>query len=88
MLAGSATTGQATFEPDDEDEDEEPDELLADSPLFPLEELEELDDSEPFLLADDSPDFDELSDPLRDLSFASFAPSAAGTEEPLRLSVR
>ncbi|MGH3401483.1 MAG: hypothetical protein ACRDRJ_03030 [Streptosporangiaceae bacterium] len=85
MLAGSATTGQATFEPDDEDEDDEPDELLDDSPLFPLEELEELDDSEPFLLAEESPDFDELSDPLRDLSFA---PSAAGTEEPLRLSVR
>jgi hypothetical protein len=91
MLAGSATTGQATFEPDDEDEDEEPDELLDDSPLFPLfpleelEELEELDDSEPFLLVEESPDFDELSDPLRDLSFA---PSAAGTVEPLRLSVR
>jgi hypothetical protein len=85
MLAGSATTGQATFEPDDEDEDEEPDELLDDSPLFPLEELEELDDSEPLLLADESPDFDELSDPLRDLSFA---PSAAGTEAALRLSVR
>ena len=85
MLAGSATTGQATFEPDDEDEDEEPDELLVDSPLFPLEELEELDDSEPLLLAGESPDFDELSDPLRDLSFA---PSAAGTVEPLRLSVR
>jgi hypothetical protein len=87
MLAGSATTGQATFEPDDEDEDEEPDELLVGSPLFPLEELEELDDSEPLLLAGESPDFDELSDPLRDLSF-SFAPSAAGTVEPLRLSVR
>jgi hypothetical protein len=88
MLARSATTGQATFEPDDEDEDEEPDELLDDSPLFPLfpvEELEELDDSEPFLLVEESPDFDELSDPLRDLSFA---PSAAGTVEPLRLSVR
>ena len=49
--------------------------------------LEELDDSEPLLLAGESPDFDELSDPLRDLSF-SFAPSAAGTVEPLRLSVR
>jgi hypothetical protein len=87
ILAGSATTAQATFEPDDEDEDEdeEPDELLADSPLFSLEELEELDDSEPFLLAEESPDFDELSDPLRDLSFA---PSATGTAEPLRLSVR
>jgi hypothetical protein len=88
MLAGSATMGQATFEPDDEDEDEEPDELLDDSPLFPLfplEELEELEDSELFLLAAESPDFDELSDPLRDLSFA---PSAAGTVEPLRLSVR
>jgi hypothetical protein len=94
MLAGSATTGQATFEPDDEDEDEEPDELLVDSPPFPPEELEELeepdelDDSEPLLPPDESPDFGELSDPLRDLSFASFAPSAAGTAEPLRLSVR
>jgi hypothetical protein len=87
MLAGSATTGQATFEPDDEDEDEEPDELLVDSPLFPPEELDELDDSEPALPPDESPDFDELSDPLRDLSL-SFAPSAAGTVEPLRLSVR
>ena len=92
MLAGSATTGQATFEPDDEDEDDEDDELLVDSPLFPLfpsEELEELEelDSEPFFPPDESPDFDELSDPLRDLSL-SFAPSAAGTVEPLRLSVR
>lgn len=74
-------------------EPDEDDELLAESPLFPPEdpedpeepdELEEPDDSEPLLLADDSPDFDELSEPLRALSFE---PSAAGTV-PLRLSVR
>jgi hypothetical protein len=89
MLAGPATAGQATFEP--EDADEEPDEELPESPLFPpaeLEEPEEPEDSEPLLLAEDeSPDLDELSEPLRLLSF-SFEPSAAGTVEPLRLSVR
>jgi hypothetical protein len=90
MLAGPATAGQATFEP--EDADEEPDEELPESPLFPPDEpeepdeLEEPEDSEPLLLAEDeSPDFDELSEPLRLLSFE---PSAAGTVEPLRLSVR
>jgi hypothetical protein len=85
MLAGSATTGQATFEPDEEDE------LLADPPPEEpeepdeLEELDEPEDAESFLLPDESPDFDELSEPLRVLSFE---PSAAGTVEPLRLSVR
>jgi hypothetical protein len=93
MLAGPATAGQATFEP--EDADEEPDEELPESPLFPPDEpeepeepdeLEEPEDSEPLLLAEDeSPDLDELSEPLRLLSFE---PSAAGTVEPLRLSVR
>jgi hypothetical protein len=90
MLAGPATAGQATFEP--EDADEEPDEELPEPPLFPSDEadepdeLEEPEDSEPPLLAEEeSPDLDELSEPLRDLSFE---PSAAGTVEPLRLSVR
>jgi hypothetical protein len=82
ILADSATAGQATFEPDDDDDDE-PDEDFPDSPLFPLDEPEEPEDSEPLLL--DESDLDELSELLRDLSFE---PSAAGTVEPLRLSVR
>ena len=91
MLAGSATTGQATFEPDDEDElladppPDEPEEPEDPDELEELDELDEPDDSEPLLLPDESPDLDELSAPLRPLSFE---PSAAGTVEPLRLSVR
>ena len=90
MLASSATTGQATFEPDDEDElladppPEEPEEPEDPDELEELDELDEPDDSE-LLLLPESPDFDELSEPLRVLSFE---PSAAGTVEPLRLSVR
>src|SRR5215831_5161738 len=82
MLAGSATAGQATFEPD-EDEDEEPD----DEDEEPVPTL-----SEDFLslLPDLSPDESALEAPSDFLASEPFDEAAAASEPfcAARLSVR
>jgi hypothetical protein len=85
MLARSATAGQATFEPDDDDEpDDEPVVWLLFFSPEPLELLEllELLESLPDEL-EDPPSPDDLPEPLLALSFEDSADT-----EPLRLSVR
>jgi hypothetical protein len=95
MLAGSATTGQATFEPEEDEEDDEPDEdepeddeVLAAWPFFLSPD--ELPESDPDLPDDSLPESDladELSEPSDPPDFSLVLPEPLSTG-PFRLSVR